>query len=174
MRLLGEYSKRYEVRIWAYALMTNHIHLVAVPEYEESLAAMIRETHGNYARYFNQAHGATGHLWANRFYSSVLDSDHLRSAVRYVEQNPVRAGLIGRGEDYEWSSAAAHCLLRVDPLLTDPTPPGEWPRNWSSWLDEDMPAEEANRIRRQTFRGRPLGTDGFVVELEERLGRRLQ
>ena len=103
LRLVGEYAERYALRIWAYSLMTNHIHLVAVPEYEESLAAVIRDAHGNYARYFNQAHGAIGHLWQGRYYSSVLDSGHLRSAIRYVERNPVRAGMIQRGEDYEWS-----------------------------------------------------------------------
>ena len=174
MRLLGEYAKRYALRIWAYTLMTNHIHLVAVPDYEDSLAAVIRDAHGNYAKYFNQVHGATGHLWEGRFYSSVLDSGHLRRAVRYVERNPVRAGITRRGEDYEWSSAQAHCRLRVDPLLTDPIPPGEWPRDWSSWLDEEVPAEETARVRRQTFLGRPLGTESFVVGLERQLGRRLR
>ena len=174
MRLLGEYAKRCELRIWAYALMTNHIHLVAVPENEDSLAAAMRDAHGNYARYFNHVHGTTGHLWEGRYYSSILDSEHLRRAVRYVERNPVRAGIIQRCEDYQWSSAAAHCQLRTAPLLTDPVPPGEWPTDWSSWLGEEVPAEETNRIRRQTFLGRPLGTESFVADLEKRLGRRLR
>jgi len=99
--------------------MTTHIHMVAVPESETSLALVLRDTMVFNAVYFNRKYGFTGHLWQARFYSCVLGESHFWRAVRYVERNPVRAKMVLRGEDYRWSSAAAHCLRQEDPMLTD-------------------------------------------------------
>ncbi len=174
MRLLGEYAERHRLGIWAYVLMTNHVHLVGVPEDENSLPATIRDTHSAYAAYFNRTYDAVGHLWQGRFFSCVLDSNHLRNTVRYVELNPVRAGIVKRAEDYDWSSAAAHCGMRLDTLMTDKLPPGSWPKDWSAWLGEGEPIEQTTLIRSRTLSGRPWGSDSFVLELERRLGRRIR
>ena len=173
--LLGRYAERYCLHIWAYALMTNHVHLVAVPEQEPSLSATIRDAHSGYATYFNRTYPFVGHLWQCRFYSCVLDSGHLRSAVRYVERNPVRAGLVRRAEEYEWSSAAAHCGLRKDPLLSDAFPSEDWPcpQDCSRWLEDEESEEERTRIRQRTFTGHPSGSRTFVKDLEHLLGRPL-
>ena len=105
--------------------MTNHVHLVVCPHGHESLARTIREVHGNYARVLHRANGWEGHLWANRYYSSPLDPAHLWAAVRYVERNPVRAGLVETAERYPWSSAAAHCGLAPDGPLSPAASPGD-------------------------------------------------
>ena len=171
MRLLGEYAERYGFVIWAYALMTNHVHLVGVPEDERSLSSMMRDAHSAYAFYFNRSYNVVGHLWQGRFYSSVLDWGHALNAVRYVELNPVRAGMTEHAEDYDWSSAAAHCGLRNDPLLVDDVPPGIWPMDWSAWLAEGIPGDQIIHIRKRTFSGSPSGPESFVREIENRLGR---
>ena len=77
----------------------------------------MRDLLGPYTSYFNQKHGLSGRLWQGGFNSSVLDESHFWAAVRYVERNPVRAGMVKRAKDYRWSSAPAHCRLRDDPLL---------------------------------------------------------
>ena len=117
LELLSEASRLFGLAVRSYVLMTNHIHLIAVPEHEDSLGKTMRDTHGPYASYFNRRYGFCGHLWQARFYSSPMDDGHFWEAVRYVENNPVRAGIVERAEDYPWSSAAAHCGLREDLLL---------------------------------------------------------
>ncbi len=111
-RLLVAACEQYSLVSQAYCWMTNHIHLIAVPTYETSLAFVMRDTSGLYAIYFSN-YVFSGHLWQARFYSCVLDEDHFWSAIRYVERNPVRARMVGRAEDYRWSSARAHCLKRI-------------------------------------------------------------
>ena len=170
--LLGRYAERYGLRIWAYCLMGNHVHFVAVPDEPVSLGRTFRDTHQAYASWFNDKTGEMGHLWQGRFFSCILDDAHLWSAVRYVERNPLRAGLVARAEDWPWSSAAAHCGLRRDAILSQVEMP--WPvPDWSAYLrDEDEAAVEA--IRRQTRTGRPCGSTGFVEHLESLLGRVLR
>ena len=103
--------------------MTNHVHLLLVPGRFQALSQMLRDTHTAYALRFNLQNGVSGHLWQGRFFSCVLDDSYVWAAVRYVEQNPVRAGLVTQAEAYPWSSAGAHCGLRLDPLLSSGFPP---------------------------------------------------
>jgi len=169
LAFLADYAERYAVAIWAYCLMSNHMHFVAVPTESDSLARTFRDTHQAYSSWLNHKVGESGHLWQGRFYSCVLDDAHLWVAVRYVERNPVRAGLTARGEDWPWSSAAAHCGLRSDPLLSPVEMP--WPvPDWSAYLRETDEAE-LTPIRRQTMTGRPCGSKEFVAHLESLLGR---
>jgi putative transposase len=153
--------------------MTNHVHLIAVPHYESSLALVLRDANGLYAIYFNRKYGFAGHLWQSRFFSCVLDEDHLWPAIGYVERNPVRARMVIRAEEYRWSSAATHCLERTDSLLT---PLGPTPRliaDWSAWLAEEDDPEELKAIRNSTSTGRPLASKSYVEQLEHQLGRAL-
>ena len=112
LHLLAHYADLHGLEIWAYCLMTNHVHLVAVPSTEASLGQSLRDAHGAYSSYLNRRINVTGHLWQGRFYSTVLEGPHMWSAVRYVERNPVRAAIVQRAEEYAWSSAAVHCGLR--------------------------------------------------------------
>ena len=134
-----------------------------------SLARTFRDTHQGYAEWFNRKMHESGHLWQGRFFSCILDDQHLWTAVRYVERNPVRAGLVARGEDWAWSSAAAHCGLRDDPLLSEIRMP--WPvSDWSAYLRDENEAE-VDDLRRRTRTGRPWGAEAFIKKLESSLGR---
>ena len=93
-RLLGEQAQRAGIQVLGYCLMTNHVHLVAVPERADSFARGLGRAHYLYARALHERRGGSGHLWQNRFFSCPLDRDHLWTALRYVDLNPVRAGLV--------------------------------------------------------------------------------
>ena len=176
LRYLRTYGEKRGLSIWAYCLMTNHVHLVAVPKREASLSEGLRDAHTVYAMYFNSRTKLTGHVWQGRFYSCVLDDAHLWAAVRYVETNPVRAGMSKRAEDYPWSSAAAHCGLRADPVLSPGLPLiGDIP-DWSAWLHEPFENEDTAyaAIRQQTHTGRPCGSTTFVEHLEKEVGHSLR
>ena len=106
--LLGAQCAREGVRLLAYCLMTNHVHLVAIPRREDSLQRAVGRTHYLYTQYVNRLHGRSGHLWQGRFFSCVLDEPHALETVRYVERNPVRTKMTRAPWTYRWSSAAAH------------------------------------------------------------------
>lgn len=121
--IMAEWCTKYEVQIWAYCLMPNHVHLIAVPKTKDGLNLAIGEAHRRYTRRINFREGWRGHLWQGRFSSFILDENYLLACTRYVELNPVRAGLVENPEAWRWSSAAAHTkrkddiLVRTKPLL---------------------------------------------------------
>ncbi len=169
LSMLHKYAGRYGLDVWAYCLMTNHVHIVCVPRSEGSLSKTLRDAHTRYATWFNRRRAKSGHLWHNRYYSCVMDESHLWAAVRYVERNPVRAGLVTRAEQYLWSSAAAHCGLNPDPLIQLPFPIQGRIADWGKWLaDEDVALSAA--VRHGTAGGRPLGGEDFLREIEMRAG----
>lgn len=173
---LKEYCEKFGVEILAYCLMTNHIHLVAVPSTDDGLQRVLKPLHMRYAQRINRSRGWKGHLWQGRFFSSPLDEAYLWAAVRYVERNPVRAGMVRRAEDYRWSSAAAHCGKRLDGLLD---PASGLSRtfseieDWSAWLAEGDETEELQMLRRNVEKGLPCGSEGFVQKLGRQVGRLL-
>jgi len=174
LSILRDYADRFGLEVWAYCLMTNHVHLLVVPRTETAAALAIGVSHRIHSRRVNTRNGWLGHLWANRYFSTVLDEHHLWCAVRYIELNPLRGGLVARAEDYRWSSARAHVDGLADPLLSNPRPFPGTVRDWSSWLAEGTdPAAEA--LLRQTSRtGRPCGSASFVAGAELELGRILR
>lgn len=115
--LMAEWCSRCGVDIWAYCLMPNHTHLIAVPRTEESIRKAIGEAHRRYARMINFREGWRGYLWQGRFSSFVMDERYLLTAVRYIELNPVRARLAADLAAYPWSSARAHIEKRDDALV---------------------------------------------------------
>lgn len=172
LRILKEQSEKYGVYFWAYCLMDNHVHLIAVPETEEGLAMAIGETHRRYTCMINLREGWRGYLWQGRFSSFLLDSSYLYSAVRYVERNPVRAGIVKKAEDYHWSSAKARIHKTSDPLLRDFYLTEEIP-DWREYLREPDENEKITALRKHMRTGRPLGPKSFLEDLERKLGRTL-
>jgi putative transposase len=176
LELLAAQSGRFGLDIHAYALMTNHIHLIATPRREDSLARALGRAHYLYTNYVNRLHGRAGHLWQNRFFSAALDDGHLWTALAYVERNPVRAGLVRKAWEYEWSSAAAHCSdVSAPPWLeTGPIHAVLAGQDWRQSLVRAEDARTLALVRGHTLAGRPLGSDSFLSKLEATLGRRIR
>lgn len=170
--LMAEWCRRCGVEIWAWCLMPNHVHLIAVPQSEEGLARAIGEAHRRYTRRINFREKWRGHLWQERFASFPMDESHLLAVTRYVEMNPVAAGLVQYPADYRWSSARAH-LQGQDDVLAKVAPLLEMVGNWRNFLS--LPPEDEVKVMRQYERtGRPLGLPAFVEALEQSMGRSLR
>ena len=170
---IKEYSQKYHLSILAYCLMPNHVHFIAIPQKEDSLAKTFNTCHMRYSQYFNKKRKIRGHLWQGRFYSCALDEKHLYSATRYVENNPKRSKLVARSEQWKYSSAKAHIKKINDPLLTN-IDEVIGIRNWSKYLKEKEDLKVIKSIKANTLTGRPSGSNKFVEELEKRTGLRLR
>lgn len=170
LRILREQSEKYGVYCWAYCLMDNHVHLIAVPETEKGLAMAIGETHRRYTCMINLREGWRGYLWQGRFSSFPLDPAYLYSAIRYVERNPVRAGIVTKAENYIWSSARAHIQKIKDPILRDFYLTEEIP-DWREYLRNPDENENLATFRKHAQTGRPLGPKSFLKNLEQKSGR---
>ncbi len=177
LQFLREYAERYRLRIHGYCLMTNHVHIIAVPAVEDALANAIGRTHFRYSQYINQFHKRSGHLWQGRFHSCALDDTHYGNALRYVEQNPVRARMVRKAWRYPWSSAAVHVGATKNDGLLDlalwEETQGDAAR-WREVLEHGVDEAFAEEFRRKTQTGRPLGGDSFLSKLEHQLGRRVR
>jgi putative transposase len=174
LRLLGLNLKDARVRLLAWCLMNNHIHLVAIADQEDSLAVLLRRVHGRYAQYYNARTGRSGHLWQNRYYACALDWSREWTALAYVEKNALRAGIVGRAEEYEWSSAVAHVAGHDDRRLLDMAWWGrEGPRRSGEWAEmlNAGPVGHPEELVRCTYAGRPFGTEAFVERMSARFGR---
>ena len=174
LQRLNEYIVRHKLSILAYCLMPNHVHFVCIPEHEHSLARTLNACHMRYAHYFNKKRRLTGHLWQGRFYSCVLDDDHFYAAVRYIENNPVRAKLVKKPYEWKWSSAQDHqgegrgilSLADINHFMEVD--------DWSDYLSEKEKEKVIKDIRMHTLNGRPLGNSAFIAKLEDLYGKRLK
>jgi putative transposase len=146
--------------------------IFAAPEHPDSIRKVFHRAHGGYANWFNKKYGLVGHLWQERPFSCVLSEGRLRNAIRYVENNPVRAGIVAAAEDYRWSSARAHCRGDLDVLL-DPAH-SQAIAGWAEWLRGNPDARVDDLIRECTSSGRPCGDEAFLIELERLTGRSLR
>jgi len=171
--LMATSCARCTTEVWAYCLMPNHVHLVMVPRQSDGLRCTVGETHRRYTRRVNFREGWRGHLWQERFHSFVMDERYLLGAVRYVESNPVRAGLCAQAADWPWSSARAHLrgeddqLVRVAPML-------DLVGDWADYLLDQSPDTLASDLHQHMRNGLPLGDDAFVDRLEQQLKRPLR
>jgi putative transposase len=155
LHILAEQAARQRVRFWAYCLMPNHVHLIAVPENADALSMTFRETHRKYTRYINLRERWSGHLWQDRFSSFVMDEPHALMAARYIENNPVEAGMVAQAEDYRWSSAAYHTgKISHDFLVMPEHPLRDLVRNWKDYL------------RDQTFKGQQMANPLLMKHLK--------
>jgi putative transposase len=173
LRFLQENGARYRFAIHGYCLMTNHVHIIGVPEDEAGLANAIGRTHFRYSQYINAFHGRSGHLWQERFHSCALDEAHYGNALHYVEQNPVRAKMVQKAWRYPWSSAGVHCGTASDDGLLDLA---RWRETlgdearWRAILEAHSDPAFQQSFRLNTHTGRPLGSDSFLSKLEGVLG----
>jgi putative transposase len=173
LSLLRRWSALCGLRVLGYCLMTNHVHIIGIPSEAETLARVMGRTSFLHAQNINRLHGRTGHLWQSRYYSCPMDESHAWTALCYVEQNPVRAGLARESSRYAWSSAAVHCGERSrDSEWLDLHTWGEmWtPTRWHEILGRPEDKEGARWFRRSTRTGRPLADDAFIAKVETALG----
>ena len=171
---LKDYGKKYSLKIWAYCLMSNHVHFVCVPNNEDSLAHTFNALHMRYSQYFNQKKNLKGHLWQGRFYSCILDERHTYAAVRYIENNPVRAGIVRKPQKYKWSSASSHINKEKNPVLSQGCYLEKEIEDWQEYLREKEDEQIIRDIRKCSMTGRPCGDDRFMKKLERLFGRRLR
>ena len=167
LKLLKEQGDLYGLEYWAYCLMDNHVHLVAVPNKVDSFQAFAK-TNWRYTKAINEYHGWRGYLWQGRFLSYPMDEGDSLLGVRYVERNPVRAGMVKRAEDYIWSSARSHVYGKQDGLIARCYLQNII-KDWSEYLS--MEDEKVKELRKSIGTGRPLGNEAFLKVLEEKTGR---
>jgi len=175
LKLLISYARKHALQIWAYCLMDNHIHLLAVPETETALARGIGLTNQVYTQYLNRKLNQSGRIWQNRFFSCVVENElYLWAVARYIERNPMKAGLSKSAEEYHWSSAKAH-LTGVDDTVLSST---SWlePSERNAYAEFVLVEDDAmdDTIRKATRTGRPFGSESFVDMLEFRLNQTLR
>ncbi|MDH4085020.1 MAG: transposase [Nitrospira sp.] len=182
LECLREAKRKCRARLYAYVLMTNHVHLLVEPEQEGGLGRFMQSVGRRYVRYINDAHARTGTLWEGRFKSAVVSRDeYLIMCSRYIELNPVRAGMVRHPQDYRWSSYHRRALGRPDELLDeDPwyvslgKTTQDRVRVYASWLEASISDKEWELIRRATQQGRVVGSDSFQEAIGSHVGRRLK
>jgi putative transposase len=142
-----------------------------VPHSTQALAHTLKHAHGRYASYWNARQSSSGHVWQGRFYSCPLDDSHLWEALRYVELNPLRAGLVAAADAWRWSSAGAHCGSATPDMMLEMQTLQTWrkrwtPGEWAQFLAAGESPSDVAALRQSTHTGRPLGTTDFVAALE--------
>lgn len=176
LELVQHAARQCNLRLLGYCLMPNHVHWVVMPREPRSMAKAFGRAHGRYAQYANAVWCRTGHFWQNRFFSCSLEGSHLWAALRYVERNPVRAGLVATTDAWPWSSAAAHLGRRAVPdwLDTAALCAAFTSQDWRIYVESNELAEVELLLRVNTYSGRPLGSAAFLKTAGAVLGRNLQ
>jgi putative transposase len=173
-------SRREGLAIHAYVFMSNHVHLLATPASETSAGRTLQSVGRRYVQYFNHRYGRSGTLWEGRYRSTVIEAEaYLLACSRYIELNPVRAGMVPHPRDYRWSSYPAHADGLADDLVTD--------HPLQLALGADAAARQSTyrllfraalgealltEIREATHKGWALGNDRFRAEIEALAHRR--
>ena len=169
--------KKYDCRIYAYVLMTNHVHLLASAERPYDLSRMMQHLGRRFVRYVNHVHCRSGTLWEGRFKAGLVDTDlYFLRCCRYIECNPVRAQMVAHPADYRWSSYRFHAHGAPDKLLSSHE---EYDRlggtaeqrqfAYRELFRSDLDASELTEIRDTVNSGWPLGSERFKDEIERAL-----
>ena len=171
LSLLRKYSEKWDARVLAYCLMSNHVHLLVRPSRLASLPKLMQGVGLCYTQAVNRKYDRTGRLWESRYFSSVVEEErYLWAVTRYIEQNPVRAGLTTQPEEYPYSSASAHVLGTADPVIGESIVDFQETGAYSAFM-QSSPSDEINLIRRQTRLGKPIGTERFNAQFGVTIGR---
>ncbi|MCL5072409.1 MAG: transposase [Actinobacteria bacterium] len=175
LNLLQAHSRQFSLEILAYCLMTNHIHIIAIPKNADSLSRAIGETHRKYTNLINKRNKWTGYLWQGRFSSYILDEPYLFAALKYMLYNPVRAKLCKNPWEYKWSSARYYIIGEDKPnSLLKKDFFNSIINDWKEFLTEDITSEEIKLLQKHENTGRPLGNSVFVEKLEKVLNRNIK
>ncbi|HEX8956018.1 MAG TPA: transposase [Burkholderiaceae bacterium] len=178
---LRDAAKLYKVAIHAYVLMLDHVHLAATPSDTEGLARMMQWAGRHYVPYFNRKYQRSGTLWQGRFKAGVIDAEHyLLLVCRYIETNPVRAGLVANAQDYAWSSYRHHIGSKPDPLVTDHmiywslgNTPFQREAAYQQMAEQALTSSELQLVGDSAHKGWVLGSDIYKSELEKQINRQV-
>ena len=182
MECMRQAKIKHRCRLYAYVLMTNHVHLLVEPSQSMDLGGFMQSIGRRYVRYINQTYKRTGTLWEGRFKSALVSRDeYLMMCSRYIEMNPVRAGMVKNPGNYRWSSYRSRALgmpnvglLDEDPWYTGlGTTAQEKQKAYQKWVESSTSDGEWDQIRIATQQGRVIGRQRFQKEIEEMLGRRI-
>lgn len=169
--LLQEHAAANGVAVWSWVLMPNHVHMILVPDAEDSLRACLSKVHRAYAGHIHAREQRTGHFWQGRFGCVAMDEAHLMAAIPYVALNPVRARLVERVRQWKWSSVHAHLQPQKGDGLTDTAPVLDRVADFAAMLRGGEDEALSAALRRAETVGRPLGDGAFLDWIEAKLGR---
>ena len=173
LKELKDWCDAEDIEIWAYCLMTNHVHLIVKPEAHSNLSKAIGETHRRYTRMINFREGWKGYLWQGRFASYPMDEDWLLRAMAYVELNPVKAGMVQYAWEYPWSSVHAHLSGEDHNGLVNTDAVRDYIGGWKAYL-MGYTHEFRDDFKKHESTGRPMGSEQFVETAERMLGRKIK
>jgi len=180
LECLGEAMERHGLRVHAYVLMTNHVHLLATPEAEQSIPGVMQSLGRRYVQYFNRCYRRTGTLWEGRYRATPIDSgQYLLTCMRYIEMNPVRAGMVETPGEYPWSSYGANGHGQVDEWVSPQSiyrqlgnDAGERCAAYRRLFRVALDPKVLSEIREASNKAWVLGNDRFKARVEELSGRR--
>jgi putative transposase len=175
LRLLNDAAREHQLAIHAYVLMGNHVHILATPGHQDALGRCMQSLGRSYVGWFNHRHQRSGTLWEGRFKANLIEADaYLLMCQRYIELNPLRAGLASGLLDHPWSSIAHHLGVRPDPLITDHpvfwqlgNTPFEREAVYRAWLEQGIAETELRRITEALMKGQVLVTADTLRRLQD-------
>lgn len=178
---MREAARQFHVRIHAYVLMPNHLHLLATPADDKGLARMMQWVGRYYVPYFNRKYLRTGTLWQGRYKATVIDSErYFMVCSCYIELNPVRAGMVTTPGEYSWSSYLHHSGAKVDPIITDHelywsmgNTPFEREAAYKDLVEQGITIAETQALTEATQKGWALGSSKFKAQIEKAASRRV-
>jgi putative transposase len=178
---LKEFAAKYHVEIHAWVFMTNHVHLLVTPRSQSAVSNLMQSLGRQYVQYFNKTYQRSGTLWEGRFKSCIVQtSDYLLQCYRYIELNPVRAGIVNNPSDYAWSSYRANAFGKASLLITPHNEylqlgktPEERQMHYRELFRFHLELNEVDNIRKSVNKGLALGSDRFKEEVEANLNRRV-
>jgi putative transposase len=166
---MKESKTRYPVKIFAYCLMPNHFHMVVMPCRASDLSKWMQWLMTSHVRRYHCHYGTSGHVWQGRYKSFPIQTDsHLITALRYVESNPLRAGLVHSSKEWLWSSCLESLGVRPTALVDEA--PVELPRDWVKYLDEPMSGRELEKLRQSVNRQSPYGDSAWQIHVSKEFG----
>ena len=167
--LVKEAKTRYSVKIFAYCLMPNHFHLILMPHLPEELSKFMQWLMTSHVRRYHKHYGTSGHIWQGRFKSFIIQKEnYLLTAIKYVEGNPVRAGMVSSSKNWNWSSHRETIYERSKQIITKA--PVELFKEWTKYVDEIWDDVELKKIHQSVNRQSPYGEPKWQVKIAEELG----
>jgi len=167
--IMEEAKVNYSVKFFAYCLMPNHFHMVLMPDRGDQLSKMMQWMMTSHVRRYHRHYGTSGHIWQGRYKSFLIQKDnHLLMVLRYVESNPLRAGLVNSAKDWLWSSYLESTSKKPHSVIDEV--PIELPRDWGKYVHEPITEKELDKLRQSVHRQSPYGSPSWQMQVSKELG----